>query len=44
MLTRLTTLIDQILPIAILVCGIGLTAAWVTFLGYRLVSLIEYVI
>jgi hypothetical protein len=45
MRARLAALIQQNLPIAIVVSGIGLTAIWVTVLGYGLVvSLIELVI
>ncbi len=44
MRTRLATLIQQNLPTAIVVFGIGLTAIWVTVLGFGLFSLIELVI
>jgi hypothetical protein len=36
--------IDKIWPLAVIACGLGLTAAWVGFLGYWLVRLIALVI
>ena len=37
-------LLHQIWPPAVMACGLALTAAWVSLLGYGLVSLIEFVI
>jgi hypothetical protein len=39
-----TTKHDPIWPTAVIVFGIGLTAAWVGLLGYGLVKLIELAI
>ena len=44
MRTQLAMLIQRNLPIALVVCGIGLTAIWATILGFGLVGLIELVI
>jgi hypothetical protein len=35
---------QRIWPPAALACGLGLTAAWVSFLGYGLFSLVELAI
>ena len=45
MRAQLATLIQQNLPIAIVLSGIGLTAIWIlTILGFGLVGLIDLVI
>jgi hypothetical protein len=36
--------VPQIWPTAVLAFGLGLTAAWICFLGYGLVKLVELVI
>jgi hypothetical protein len=36
--------IGQIWPTATIAFGLGLTAAWATFLGYELVKLLELVV
>ena len=39
-----TPVIQRIWPIAVLVIGVELTAAWICFLGYGLVKLVQLVI
>ena len=39
-----TPVIQRIWPIAVIVIGLELTAAWICFLGYGLVKLIQLVI
>jgi hypothetical protein len=36
--------VHQIWPTAVIAFGLGLTAAWICFLGYGLVKLVELVI
>ncbi len=38
--TRSEPLFHRIWPPAFIICGLGLTAAWVSFLGYAVVHLI----
>jgi hypothetical protein len=35
------SLIHEFWPPGVIICGLGLTAAWVSFLGYGVVLLIE---
>ena len=37
-------LVHQILPPAIMACAVALTVAWISFLGYGLVTLLELAI
>ena len=39
-----TPVIDRIWPIAVIAFGLGLTAAWICFLGYGITKLIWMVI
>ena len=39
--TQTNRLFDRIWPPAIIIFGLGLTAAWIALLGYELVSLIK---